>query len=148
MKKTCSDNTILKNLFFVVIAAMMIFSTTSCARKISFTSSSVVPAARGDVKIKKDDNKNYSIQIHVTNLAEVERLQPARHAYVVWMDTDQQTTKNIGQIKSSSGMLSGKLKASFETVSSFKPVRIFITAEDDADISYPGSQLVLTTERF
>lgn len=148
MKKTCSDNTILKNLFFVVIAAMMIFSTTSCARKISFTSSSVVPAARGDVKIKKDDNKNYSIQIHVTNLAEVERLQPARHAYVVWMDTDQQTTKNIGQIKSSSGMLSSKLKASFETVSSFKPVRIFITAEDDADISYPGSQLVLTTERF
>ena len=84
----------------------------------------------------------------MTELAEVQRLQPARQTYVVWMLTDQDVTKNIGQIKSSSGMMSKQLKASFETVSSFKPVKIFITAEDDADIQYPGSQIILETGKF
>jgi hypothetical protein len=34
-----------------------------------------VPAARGDVKITKDDNKNYLVEIKVENLAEVSRLR-------------------------------------------------------------------------
>jgi hypothetical protein len=64
------------------------------------------------------------------------------------METDNHETKNIGQIKSSSGLFSSKLKASFETVSSSKPSKIFITAEDDADRQYPGMQVVLSTDRF
>ncbi len=45
-------------------------------------------------------------------------------------------------------MMSNQLKASFETVSSFRPVKIFITAEDDANIQYPGNQMVLETDKF
>jgi hypothetical protein len=63
------------------------------------------------------------------------------------METDQQPAKNIGQINSSSGMLSSRLKASFETVSSTKPSKIFITAEDDVSAQYPG-QVILTTDNF
>jgi hypothetical protein len=40
------------------------------------------------------------------------------------------------------------LKASFETVSSTKPTKIFLTAEDDASIQYPGSQVVISTNNF
>jgi hypothetical protein len=68
--------------------------------------------------------------------------------YVVWMETADNVTKNIGQINSSTGFLSNKLKASFETVSSTKPTKIFLTAEDDAGIQYPGTQMVLTTNDF
>jgi hypothetical protein len=84
----------------------------------------------------------------LTDLAEVQRLQPVRQTYVVWMLTDHDITKNIGQIKSSTGMMKKQLRASFETVSSFKPIKIFITAEDNADIQYPGNQIVLETDKF
>lgn len=137
-----------KNILLGFLMLMIAFSLSACSKKISFLTSSVVPAARGYVNIKTDNNKNNSIEVHVTELAEVQRLQPARQTYVVWMLTDQDVTKNIGQIKSSSGMMSKQLKASFETVSSFKPVKIFITAEDDADIQYPGSQIILETGKF
>jgi len=108
----------------------------------------VVPAAQGTVKVKKDKNSNYKIQIHLVNLAGVSRIQPARQSYVVWMVTSNDETKNIGQINSSSSLLSKKLKASFETVSAVKPVKIFITAEDDAGIQYPGTQVILSTDSF
>jgi hypothetical protein len=127
---------------------MIVFSFNSCATSVSFLNSSVVPAARGSVKVKRDSNKNYVIQISLTDLAEVSRLQPSRLTYIVWMVTDRDLTKNIGQLNSSKGFMSKQLKGSFKTVSSDKPVKIFITAEDDASIQYPGTQVVLSTERF
>lgn len=132
----------------MVTAVIILFCLSSCARKISFQTSTVVPAAEGTVKVTKDENKNYKINISLSNLAEPSRLQPSRSVYVVWMQTDNGSIKNIGQINSSTGFLSGRLKASFETVSSFKPVKIFITAEEDANIQYPGTQVVLATENF
>nr|WP_299416035.1 hypothetical protein [uncultured Emticicia sp.] len=127
---------------------IMVFSLSACTKKIAFLISSVVPAARGYVNIKIDKNKNNVIDIHLTDLAEVQRLQPVRQTYVVWMLTDHDITKNIGQIKSSTGMMKKQLRASFETVSSFMPIKIFITAEDNADIQYPGNQIVLETDKF
>lgn len=117
----------------------------SCQRKVSFLTSTVVPAARGYVQVKEDKNKNNVIDVHLTQLAEVERLQPPRQMYVVWMLTDQDITKNLGQIKSSSSIMSSGLKASFQTVSAFKPVKIFITAEDNADVQFPSYQVILET---
>jgi hypothetical protein len=127
---------------------MITMSFTSCAKKIAFQTSTIVPAARGDVKIKKDDNKNYLIQVELENLAEVNRLDPPKKAYVVWMESEDSMVKNIGQITSDSKFLSSKLKASFETVTPVKPSKIYITAEDDADVQFPGKQLIMETNRF
>jgi hypothetical protein len=118
------------------------------AKKIGFLSSAVVPAARGYVKVIRDNNENYLIRVQVSNLAEVNRLQPARQAYVVWMITDHEITVSIGQIKSSTTFLSTKLKASFTKVSLTKPIKIFITAENDATTQTPNEQIILTTDRF
>jgi hypothetical protein len=137
-----------RNIGFTIAAAMMLFFFSSCARKISFQTSTVVPAAEGTVNVKKDKNDNYRVSLAISNLAEPKRLQPAKNTYVIWMDTDNNRIKNIGQINTSTGFLSSKLKASFETVSSFKPIKIFITAEDDAAIQYPGMQVVLSTGNF
>lgn len=137
-----------RNISFTIATALMLFIFSSCSKKMSFQKSGVVPAAEGTVKIKKDGNDNYQIKIVLTNLAAPTRLQPSKNSYVVWMDTDNNRIKNIGQINSSTGFLSSKLKASFETVSSFKPVKIFITAEDDAATSYPGMEVVLSTDNF
>lgn len=137
------------NTCFAMAAALsVLFYFSSCTRKINFQGSSVVPAARGEVKVKKDHNNNYRIQVSLNNLAEPGRLQPPKKTYVVWMETGENLTKNIGQINSSTGFLSGKLKASFETVSSTKPTKIFLTSEDDPNVQYPGSQVVLSTNNF
>ena len=146
--KSTKKNSLAKKIFLGIFTILILFSVDSYAKKAFFLTSSVVPAARGFAKITRDENKNYAIKIHISGLAEVERLQPSKHTYVVWMVTDEEITKNIGQLKSSSGILSKKLKATLETRSSFKPVKIFITAEDEAEIQYPGMQMVLSTDRF
>jgi len=81
--------------------------------------------------------------MQITNLADIERLQPAKKSYVVWMETMDNLPKNIGRISSSK-----KLKVDFNTVSTMRPTKIFITAEEDETSQYPGSMVVLTTDRF
>ena len=147
MKATRLNN-IRKNIILGIFAVIIVFSVNSCATSVSFLNSSVVPAAQGTVKIKTDKNKNYVIQISLSNLVESTRLQPSKLTYIVWMVTDRELTKNIGQLNSSKGFMSKALKGSFKTVSSDKPVKIFITAEDDAAVQYPGTQVVLSTDKF
>jgi hypothetical protein len=124
------------------------FLFTSCSKKISFLNSSVVPAASGTVKVGKDKNQNYLINLDISNLAEVGRLTPPGKTYIVWMEAAKNTAKNIGQIASSTRTFSNKLEASFESISPIKPTKIFITAEDNASVQYPSDQVVLTTNRF
>jgi len=137
-----------KNRLSIFFSVLLLFSLASCSKKIQFLTSSVVPAARGSVKMNHDKNNNYVIQIQLFDLAEVQRLQPSRQSYVIWMVSDRGSPKNIGQIKSSKGNMSKSLKASFETVSSFKPNKIFITAEDDPNVRFPDTLIVLTTDEF
>jgi hypothetical protein len=147
MEKT-KINFLSKSILLGASAALLLLSFTSCAKKITFQTSTIVPAARGQVTVNKDNNKNYVVKIKIDNLAEVNRLEPSRNAYVVWMETDELQVKNIGRIKSDSKFMSSKLKADFKTVTAFKPAKIFITAEDNTDTQSPGSQLILETNRF
>ena len=78
-------------------------------------------------------------------VADPQRLSPAKSTYVVWMNTEQNGTKNIGQVTTSSGMFSSTLRSSLKTVTTFKPVGFFITAEDNANIQQAGGQVVIKT---
>ena len=137
------------NLLVSVLLLLLIqIAGSSCAKRIVFPVSDVVPAAVGKIKINTDQNKNYAIDIKVKNLTEPDRLQPSRRYYVVWMETEGNGVKNLGRLISSSSLFSKKLKAAMETVTPFRPTRIFITAEDDVSIRYPGLQVVLRTNYF
>lgn len=146
--KKIQSNFFSKKILLSIFLVFLSLSFTSCAKKVTFQNSSIVPAARGQVTIKKDKNKNYLIKVKIDNLAEVKRLESSKNAYVVWIETDESLAKNIGQIKSDTKFISSKLKASFETVTAFKPTKIFITAEDNADTQYPGSQVILETKKI
>jgi hypothetical protein len=137
-----------KRIFSIALIFFLVLSLASCSRKISFQTSSVVPAAEGSVKVKKDKNNNYSIDLNVIRLADSKRLDPPKSTYVVWIETAENGSKNIGSLNTSSSMFSKTLKSSLKTVSPFKPVSLFITAEDNADIQYPGTQMVLRTGNF
>lgn len=130
------------------LVMLVVFVASSCSNKMTFLTSSVVPAARGTVKVKTDSNKNHTIDISLVNLAEPERLNPPKKMYMVWMETDQGITKNIGQIMTGNGTFSKTLKSDFKTVSSFTPTKIFITAEDDANVQSPAWEVILTTAKF
>ncbi|RIH62766.1 hypothetical protein D1164_23170 [Mariniphaga sediminis] len=146
--KTLKINQSVKSIFLVVFAVMMIIPSTSCAKKHTFLNSTVVPGANGYVKVKKDNNKNYIIKVNVSDLAEVDKVQSTQTTYVVWMETDEGNVENLGQLKSSTGFLSNRHTASLETVSSYRPVKIFITTENGTNVQYPGQQVVLTTDTF
>lgn len=133
-----------RKILHLALTAALLIMIQSCSSKSSFQTSSIVPAAEGTVKIKNDNNNNYAIDINVIRLAEPERLSPPKTVYVVWMHTAQNGVKNIGQLKTSSGMLSQTLKSSLQTVSTFEPTEIMITAEDNATAQYPG-EVVLRT---
>ena len=121
-------------------------SNSSCSNKLYFGTSPVVPAARGYVKMDKDRNANYTIELVISDLAEVERLQGGKKTYVVWMSSEGDKPRNLGQITSDEKRMSKKLSATFHSVSATKPTRVFITAEEDGTVQYPGGQEILSTE--
>ena len=131
-----------------MILALSSLLLSGCATKTDFLTSSSSPAARGYVKVKQDDNQNYGIQVHVDYLAEVERLQPARRTYVVWLETANDMVKNLGQLQSDTKSISNNLKADFETVSSVEPRRVFITAEMDGNTTYPDQTIILDSGKL
>ncbi len=140
--------TLTKNMLLGMFTMAIVFSCESCSRKTSFLTSTVVPAARGTVTVKTDKNKNYEIKLQISDLAEPQRLDPPKATYVVWIVTDNETTKNIGQLNSSKGFMSKNLTGSLEALSSSKPDKIFITAEDNPTVQYPNREIILSTDRF
>ncbi len=129
--------------FFLSMAVLLL---SACAKKITLNTSSKVPAARGFIKVKKDKNSNYAIDVKVNNLAEAERLQAGKKVYVIWLVSNNEYPKNVGLINSSTKQFSKKLTADFHTVSSAKPDKVFITAEEDGTVQFPGDFVVMSTE--
>lgn len=121
---------------------------SSCSKKITFMQSAIVPAVEGRVKIKTDRNNNYLLNIRVLHLADPANLPQPAKVYVVWITTDRGLSKNLGQLKTSNNFIKRALTASLETVTTFSPTRIFITAEENPAISYPVGQEVLSTATF
>ena len=78
--------TILK-LCLLSLVTIIYFGSCSSTKKVSFNTSTVEPAAEGTVKVKKDNNSNYHINVDVANLAGSKKLTPSKNAYVVWIET-------------------------------------------------------------
>jgi hypothetical protein len=136
-------NLVVKN---IVLIGIVIFMFSSCAKKVSFLNSAVVPSAEGTVAIKEDNNNNYTIDLKVKRLADPERLTPPKNVYVVWMETKERGVQNLGQLNTSTKVFSNMLSSSLKTVSSHQPIGFFITAEENADGNYPGMTVVLKTD--
>ncbi len=119
----------IKNVMF----AMMALILASCSSTLNFPVSNVTPGAVITANVKKDANMNYTIEVIAKNLVSADRLTPAKSNYVVWIVTDNNGTKNIGQMYSKIGK-----KTTLKTSTAFKPTELFITAEDQGIITYPS----------
>ena len=131
----------------VAASAVFVFSMSSCASKTHFLTSTVVPAAQGTVEVKTDRNKNYVIEIDITNLSPSTRLSPPSNAYVVWLIAADNSAQNLGQLNSSDRFMSKSLDAEFKTVTGIRPAKIMITAENDPQVQHPSfSEVILATD--
>lgn len=135
------------NKAFLLSGLLVMLLLAACSRKIAFSASTIVPGAEGAVKVKRDNNGNNAIEVKVLHLADPQKLPLPQNTYVVWMESSE-GLKNLGQLKTGSGLLSSTRKGELETVTPFKPTRIFITGEVDGNIQYPGNQVVLSTTSF
>lgn len=127
----------LKSIIFVVVVLFLV----SCSSTAKFPTSKVTPAAEITAKKKQDSNKNYVIYVTAENLASADRLSPPKNNYSVWIVTDNDGTKNIGQL-----IVKNAKKATLTATTPFKIREIFITAEDQGSNSYPsGVEISRTT---
>jgi len=126
----------------------MLFITltlSSCSKTLRFNISPVLPSAVGTVKLSTDDNKNRTMTLNIKNLVDPQRLTPPKKIYVVWMQTKNDGTRNLGSLVGSEGYFSSTRTATFSSVITGEPLRFFVTAEESAQVSGPGPVTVLTT---
>ena len=119
----------LKSITFVVVVLFFV----SCSSTAKFSISKVTPAAEITVKKEQDSNKNYVIYVTAENLASADRLTPPKNNYSVWIVTENDGTKNIGQL-----IVKNAKKATLTATTPFEIKEIFITAEDQGNNSYPS----------
>ena len=131
----------------IPLLAFIVIAFTSCAKKISFIPSTVIPTAKGSVKIKGDKNDNYAVRLQVTDIVKSKDLQPSKKTYVVWVETAENRAHHLGKLESSKGLFSGTRKGKLNAVTAAKPVRVVVTAEDNGTPQFP-SEVVLTTKLF
>ncbi|HZY79895.1 MAG TPA: hypothetical protein VFE50_10255 [Cyclobacteriaceae bacterium] len=143
MKTTLQSNPVCRYALLILIS----ISTLGCSQKVKFDVSTVEPSAEGTVKINKDKNDNYQVDLNVIRLSDPERLTPPKATYVVWMETSQNGTQNIGQLKSNEALFSKALKSSLSSVTPYQPLSFFITAEEQGNITSPAGTVVLRTGR-
>jgi hypothetical protein len=121
--------------------ALVALGSAACANKLVFPASPTVPAADARAKIELDDNGNTQVSLTVKHLAAPERLFPPRSVYVVWIQPPDETGTNLGALRPDDD-----LKGRIVGITPFTRFRVVITAEDDALVRTPGSQIVLATE--
>lgn len=116
-----------------VLAIVLVVFLTSCATTMKFPTSATTPAADIEVKRKADKNGNFEVSVTAKNLASAERVDPTKSLYVVWIVTESEGTRSIGQLTNKNAKT-----AVIETLTPFAFTEVFITAESQADISYPS----------
>lgn len=121
----------MKTIKNLTLCAVVLFFT-SCVTTAKFPVSDITPAANISAKMKQDKNKNYVIEVSALHMASADRLNPPKNNYVVWIVSENNGIKNIGQLTNKNAK-----KLYLKTSTPFIVNEIFITAEDQGNISYP-----------
>ena len=128
----------MRKLYTICLTSALLCIVAYAAKKYPMTAASIVPGARAEVAISKDDNGNTRLKMSVQHLANLENLTPRASAYVVWLRERDGNAQNQGQLK-----MDKNLKATFETVTPLKSFDVFVTAEQDARAKGPSGPEVL-----
>jgi hypothetical protein len=96
------------------------------------------PSAVGTVDYKTDRNGNTALEVKVDHLAPPANLTPPKQAYVVWVQAPGQAPENKGELR-----VNNDQQGSVKMISPQKNFDIFVTAEDNPNVSEPSGPEVL-----
>jgi len=129
----------MRKLYAIGLTFALLCTIAYAAKKYPMTAASIVPGARAQVEIGKDNNGNTKLKMTVQHLANPANLTPPATGYVVWLRERSGESENQGQLK-----MNKNLQATFETTTPFKNFEVFVTAEQDFGIRGPSGSQVLT----
>src|SRR5438874_2695822 len=103
-----------------------ILGRSSAQQSVAMAPSDGVPAAMGQVDVRKEPNGNTRVDVSVKHLAPPERIAPNATNYVVWMKPikGDEPPQNAGALT-----IDKNLKGKLRTVTPLKSFDVFITAE-------------------
>ena len=100
-----------------------------------------VPAASGEVRVVSVDSGNATIDVGVKHLARPAEAFPGTQAYIIWLKPDDGgAAQNLGELP-----LGDDLQGTFRTTTPFKRFQLFITAEQQSNVTSPSQNRVLDT---
>ena len=100
-----------------------------------------VPAAIGTVKVAEEKDGNTKVKVEVEHLAAPADVKAAASTYVVWLKPDSGTAQNVGALT-----VDKDRKGKLETKTAFKDFQVFVTAEEDANVTHPSQTTVMATK--
>ena len=117
-----------------MVVALLMFG---CAQRVVLRNAPDVPAAVGEAKITRDQNKNAIIDLQIQPLAPSENLKPPKKFYVVWSQAPDGENINLGQLTVGSDR-----RGTLKSPTPMQVFQIVLTAEDVTTSAFPSSQIV------
>lgn len=114
---------------------------SACSPSATLIGSRAVPGARGAIQIKRSDNGNSQVVVHVEHLAPPGQVLEGATAYVVWVQNIDHASppQNVGEIRVGDDLV-GVLK----TLTALPTFDLTITPETSAQVAAPGNAPVLS----
>lgn len=119
-----------------ILLGLLLFP--SCKMTATFKDSSVLPNARGTADATHTKDDHFALVVRVEHLAGPEFLTPPKKVYVVWVETKRRGTTNVGVLT-----IDSNKTGTLSTTMAYKPLNVFITAENSAQAFLPEGQIVL-----
>jgi hypothetical protein len=122
----------------LLVLALLVFG---CAQRVALRNAPDVPAAVGEVKITRDQNRNAVVDLEIRHLAPSENLQPPKKVYVVWSQAPDGKNINLGQLSVGSDR-----RGTLKSPTPMQVFRIIVTAEDVPTAGFPSPRIVFSSD--
>ena len=123
---------------FLFLAFIWPFSGSKDVRMMAGEST---PAARCDIHLHIGGNGNTELDMKADALNPPSALTPPKNAYVVWIQPPGEGVQNLGQIS-----VDKNQKAELKTETAYKRFKIFVTAENEAQLKEPEGPTILSAD--
>lgn len=125
---------------FGFILCLLLFAATAWGQQVRpLTVNPALPAASGSMGVSHDTSGTTYINLQVKHLASSDSLQPAKAAYVVWVQPPGQPAQNHGVLQ-----VNDKEEAKYSTTTRERNFEVFVTAEDNPRATSPTGPRLLS----